>query len=561
MARKNQKLINFHTGSLTSMPQASEVDYGEIVVRHNEQQPELLVKVSESDFGVIPGSGAVANAISVAVKGVTDYVDGEVDNIEASIAELQESVSGISTNIGDNYVSNEALEEAQDELFASATTVAFEDATAKVEAAKIELNNTITAATNSLQKNIDAVDEKADANATALGEYKDEVAETYETKTNVVNAITAAKGDVYSSATTAAAADAKAKDDALFTSAMTKVNAVSTELSGAIDAVNDRVDTVSGNLNTFKAEVANTYETKENVASAITDAKDAVYASATTAAADDATIKAGNAKDEALAAAAASAATLLGLIEAVDDNLETLSGNVHTTIEALEGDLIETINDKVAVAYRYAGSCTYAELPASGSVIGEVWNVTDANGNFPAGTNYAWDGEKWDALGGSIDLSPYALKTELTGATEGLQNNIDAANGRIDTVSGNLNTFKAYVAETYATKDDVADDITDAKDAVYASATTAASNDATAKVGAAKTELNNALTAATNTLQSGIDAVNGRVDTLSGVTATVKSVADSAVQSASVSDGVKVSKEGTELKFDFSEIIIDCGDF
>ncbi|MBP3629990.1 MAG: hypothetical protein J6J23_00685, partial [Clostridia bacterium] len=144
MARKNQRLINFHTSGLTSMPQSSDVHYGEIVVRHNEQQPELLIKVNESEFGVIPGSGAVASAISVAVKNVTDYIDGKVDTLEGSIADLQEAVSGISTDIGENYVSNDAFEKAQEELFNSATTVASADATEKVNAAKDELNNSIT---------------------------------------------------------------------------------------------------------------------------------------------------------------------------------------------------------------------------------------------------------------------------------------------------------------------------------------------------------------------------------------------------------------------------------
>ena len=84
MARKTQKLINYHTGDLASMPKASDVDYGEIVVRHNEQQPELLIKVSESKFGVIPGSGAVASAISVAaisLQNKIEAVDGRVNTV------------------------------------------------------------------------------------------------------------------------------------------------------------------------------------------------------------------------------------------------------------------------------------------------------------------------------------------------------------------------------------------------------------------------------------------------------------------------------------------------
>ena len=643
MARKNQRLINFHTSGLTSMPQASDVHYGEIVVRHNEQQPELLIKVNESEFGVIPGSGAVASAISVAVKNVTDYIDGEVDTLEGSIADLQEAVSGISTDIGENYVSNDAFEKAQEELFNSATTVASADATEKVNAAKDELNNSITAATNTLQNSIDAVDEKADANAQALADYKVEVSDTYETKDNVVTAINSAKDSVYASATTAAAADATAKANAAKTDAINAAAVSAKTLNSGIEAVDGRVDTVSGSLNTFKTDVANTYETKNNVAtaitaaksdvyasattaaaadaqakanaaktdainaaavsantllglidavdekadanaqalaeyktevtntyetkanvtSAITDAKNDVYASATTAAAADAQAKANSAKTDAINAAAASAKTLSDKIEAVDDKVDALSGDVHTTIENLESALTETINNKVATAYRFQGSCEYAELASKEKVNGYVWNVTDAHGNTPAGTNYAWseDTQTWDALGGTIDLSPYALKTEVTAATKTLQDNIDTANDRIDAVSGNLNTFKSDVADTYETKVNVASAITAAKNAVYASATTAAAADAQAKANSAKTDAINAAAASAKTLSDAIAAVDDNLDTLSGVTKTVKATADSAVQSATVNSGVEVTKNGTTLDFDFSELIIDCGDF
>ena len=62
----------------------------------------------------------------------------------------------------------------------------------------------------------------------------------------------------------------------------------------------------------------------------------------------------------------------------------------------------------------YKGSCTYAALPSSGQAVGDVWNVTDAHGTTPAGTNYAWDGSAWDPLGGDVDLSNYVTTTSLS---------------------------------------------------------------------------------------------------------------------------------------------------
>lgn len=48
-----------------------------------------------------------------------------------------------------------------------------------------------------------------------------------------------------------------------------------------------------------------------------------------------------------------------------------------------------------------------------------MWNVTDAHENVPAGTNYAWNGSDWDALAGIVDLTPYALKIEVTSSLAG----------------------------------------------------------------------------------------------------------------------------------------------
>ena len=327
MARKNQRLINFHTSGLTSMPVASDVHYGEIVVRHNKQQPELLIKVSESEFGVIPGSGAVASAISVAAKNVTDYIDGEVNTIESSITSLQKAVSDISTNIGDNYVSNEAFKTAQGQLFTSATTVASADATTKANNAKSDAINAAAASANTLNSRIDAVDDRVDTVSASLNTFKTTVADTYATKTGVTSDITSAKNSVYSSATTAAAADATTKANTAKSDAIKAAAASAQTLQNNIDSANGRINTVSASLDTFKTDVAKTYATKDNVSTAITAAKNSVYSSATTAAATDATTKANKAKEDAIGAAAASAKTLQNNIDAVNNSLTGLSAS------------------------------------------------------------------------------------------------------------------------------------------------------------------------------------------------------------------------------------------
>jgi hypothetical protein len=64
--------------------------------------------------------------------------------------------------------------------------------------------------------------------------------------------------------------------------------------------------------------------------------------------------------------------------------------------------------------YTFRGSKeTFAELPEEGMIAGDVWNVEEKVGNHPAGTNWAWTGEAWDALAGSIDLSAYSTTLEI----------------------------------------------------------------------------------------------------------------------------------------------------
>ena len=66
------------------------------------------------------------------------------------------------------------------------------------------------------------------------------------------------------------------------------------------------------------------------------------------------------------------------------------------------------ISKSFAGVFVYKGSvATYADLPASGNTTGDTWNVVAAYGDFPPGTNWAWNGTTWDALGGSVDLSAY----------------------------------------------------------------------------------------------------------------------------------------------------------
>lgn len=68
----------------------------------------------------------------------------------------------------------------------------------------------------------------------------------------------------------------------------------------------------------------------------------------------------------------------------------------------------QEIKNSLGSVYKFKGSVnTFDDLPTVGNEVGDVYNIIDTD------KNYAWDGEKWDDIGGTVDLSDYALKTEI----------------------------------------------------------------------------------------------------------------------------------------------------
>lgn len=70
------------------------------------------------------------------------------------------------------------------------------------------------------------------------------------------------------------------------------------------------------------------------------------------------------------------------------------------------------ISAAVSSAFTYKGSkSTVSALPSSGNKVGDVWHVVADAGE------YAWDGSKWEPLGGNMDLSAYLLKSDMVAIT------------------------------------------------------------------------------------------------------------------------------------------------
>lgn len=97
-------------------------------------------------------------------------------------------------------------------------------------------------------------------------------------------------------------------------------------------------------------------------------------------------------------------------------DLAAVQAEIPTTVAELSDSsdyVTQTeLTEAISSVYTYQGSVeTYDDLPTSDLTVGDVYNVEEAYGTIPAGTNYAWNGTEWDALAGSVDLSSYATIT------------------------------------------------------------------------------------------------------------------------------------------------------
>lgn len=252
-------------------------------------------------------------------------------------------------------------------------------------------------------------------------------------------------------------------------------------LSGAVVAAIDGV--TGGDLSDLKSQVAaleafsgkveTDYATKEFVGAAsgyaYNTAKSEVIGEDGDASSDNTIYGAKKYTDEQVK-------TLSGaVISYVDNEINdlaadnsTLEGKVNTlsgSVESMSADMKTYIDNELSTVYTYKSSV--ADMAALNAIadpeVGDVYNVVAANGNpgdsgyIPAGTNYAWNGEAWDALGGVVDLTNYTT----TATTKGIQDQIDTINekitgatGDVSQLSGVVETFSGYVETHYASSAD-----------------------------------------------------------------------------------------------------------
>lgn len=136
----------------------------------------------------------------------------------------------------------------------------------------------------------------------------------------------------------------------------------------------------------------------------------------------------------------------------IEEGISAVEASIPDTSSFVTTDQVytkEQIDAKISSVMSYKGTvATEAELPDQANV-GDVYNVTDT------GMNYAWNGEKWDELGATVDLSAYAKTEDVNAqlATKAGQTQVDTLASDVNNIGNviipemNTNTAKALATK------------------------------------------------------------------------------------------------------------------
>ena len=259
----------------------------------------------------------------------------------------------------------------------------------------------------------------------------------YASHTEVANA----SARTYNSAVTAAASIASSYTD----TQINNLNIGQYATNSSLTALEGKFNEVSGHVHTIKSN----YATKTFVGSASGYAYN-------------------QAKTDIIGATSNTSAntTIYGLRKYAEEKDRLLSGNLITYVDGKETSINGSINALKTSAFTLSGSVTAlsasvinklttvmkykgtvascANLPATAET-GDTYNVTNASGNTPPGTNWTYNGSGWDPLGGTIDLSNYAT----TGSVEDAKSKAQSAWTRADNAHTSASTIASNLANNY----------------------------------------------------------------------------------------------------------------
>lgn len=366
-----------------------------------------------------PTLATTAKTVKGAIEELKTAIDGKVSSTD--LTALQGKVTALETTVGNaedglvkDVTDNTAAINVANTNIAKKqnTAISLDGITAKtVEGALTEINN-------ATKTNATAISGKADK-ATTLAGYN--ISDAY-TKTQTDSAID--NKIATANETLQAAIDAKVAKADIATSIpseaaeasdtkVTSQKAVATAVAGINTAIEGKADKSTTLAGYGITDAYTKTETGEQITSAVNGAKSELQTA----------IDGKVAKTDITTTISAS----------------STASNTKVPSEKAVATAIESVKSVASTAYKYKGSDTYDNIVAKEDpAVGDVWNSTTANGVYPKGTNYAWNGAEWDALGGEVDLSTYQLKAITVGETP---TTVEAA------INANKTAIDAHVAK------------------------------------------------------------------------------------------------------------------
>jgi hypothetical protein len=409
MARK-QFLINYHTSGTTN-PLASEVKKGEIVVKHNDENPRLVTLKNNGKWAEFIDE----NAIDIKLSAVTVDLNGQILDVAGDVAELS---GGVATELA-KYDVRETVESKIATAKANAVTSATTYSDDKLAAAKSALTQDI---------------QTVAGNVTTLSGNVDTKFADYATSADTETAIGAAKDAAIASAATYS-------DDKLAAA----VSALTEDIQGAnsdLTDLTDKVDTLIGN---DSGKTVRNIANEELAAQLLSGKADADFKTLKDLAAwledHPESVAEINANITALSAATGS---LLTNIQTVAGDVTELSGGVAT--ELAKYDVRETVNNNIAAAKGEAitSATTYSDdklAAAKSALTQDIQTVTGKVTELSGGV--ATELAKYDdtktvenkiatAKGEAITSATTYSDAQLADAKTALTQDIQSVAGRVE---------------------------------------------------------------------------------------------------------------------------------
>lgn len=416
------------------------------------------------------------------------------------------------------------------------------------------VHSAISAATTNIKGITDGLSQDITANTKKFGEYATS-ANTVAADTKTLNdaksytdLLKAKKGETYNGETLAGL---KSEINSLKSGSETTVEGLTTRVAQAEKNIEALEDKVGDDTNGLVKDVADLKTTVGNSTTGLV--KDVADLNTKIDAVSGASSAYTDSQINAIKGDGYTGGTLVSIKSEIGEEkkrIDAILKDAPTDLKSFK-DVDTKITNAITAAYKYQGSVdNYSDLPESGKTIGFVYNVKNAVGNIgdknytPAGTNYAWNGTEWDALGGTIDLSTYAT----TAITNGLESRLDTAEANIDTLTaatGTLNTsittIQGWKINGTAITSDTVLNGNNLKVDATASAKTL--NEAIAEAASSGSNANNAFTAWTaGTYTQNKKDTDGRLDKIDAYTVNGTKISENPVLTG---ENVKVSSGDT----------------